>query len=163
EVKRGHPEALFTAMTALASSLTTFSTDVHPRDLPVYDHEDLSGCFTLLDQKVRMLLETTPPKNYVAIGLKEVQPSIYAASLSEDRFFQNARMYLAIRAEMDHGELIRKAPRAVKVSAATHIEHIVRHALPGVALTHSARPPAGFPAKLHYEYFSLTQSGDVWD
>src|SRR5262249_28667355 len=30
EVHRGHPNTLFAAMTALASSLTTFSRDVHP-------------------------------------------------------------------------------------------------------------------------------------
>ncbi|HTG62012.1 MAG TPA: type VI secretion system baseplate subunit TssK [Terriglobia bacterium] len=163
DVRHGHPEALFSIMAALAGALTTFSRDVHPRDLPVYDHEDLSGCFTAMDTRLRTLLETTVPKNYVALALKQVQPSIYAVSLAEERFFQNTRMYLALRAEMDHGELIGKAPQLVKIGAATHIDHMVRHALPGAQIVHTARPPAGLPVKTHYEYFSLAQSGAVWD
>jgi len=163
EVRRGHPEGLFNAMTALATSLTTFSTEVHPRDLPIYDHEDLAGCFTALDTKLRALLETTVPKNYVAVALKQVQPSTFAASLAEERFFQNTRMYLAVRADMDRGDLIGKVPRLVKVGAATHIDHMVRHALPGLALAHTVRPPAGLPVRMHYEYFNLSQSGEVWE
>ena len=163
EVRRGHPEALFGAMTALATSLTTFSTDVHPRDLPIYDHDDLSACFTVLDTKLRTLLETTVPKNYVAVALKQVQPSTFAGSLAEERFFQNTRMYLAVRADMDRGDLIGKVPRLVKLGAATHIDHMVRRALPGIPLTHTVRPPAGLPVRMHYEYFNLSQSGEVWE
>ena len=163
EVRRGHPEALFGAMTALATSLTTFSTDVHPRDLPIYDHDDLSACFTVLDTKLRALLETTVPKNYVAVALKQVQPSTFAGSLAEERFFQNTRMYLAVRADMDRGDLIGKVPRLVKVGAATHIDHMVRRALPGIPLTHTVRPPAGLPVRMHYEYFNLSQAGEVWE
>src|SRR5690606_35298823 len=49
ETRRGHPEALFRAMLALAGALTTFSGTLHPRDLPGYDHLDLGGCFGRLD------------------------------------------------------------------------------------------------------------------
>lgn len=37
------PEQLFSAMLSLAGGLTTFSTTVAPRDLPVYDHESLEN------------------------------------------------------------------------------------------------------------------------
>ena len=43
EVRRGHPEVLFNMMNQLAGSLTTFSTKIMPRDLPLYDHRDLGG------------------------------------------------------------------------------------------------------------------------
>lgn len=163
EVQRGHPERLFRTMLEMAGALTTFSSDVHPRDLPVYDHSELAACFTALDTKLRALLETVVPKNYVALALTQVQPSIYAASLAEERFFDNTHMYLAIRADMDHGEMIAKVPQLVKVGSATQIDHLVRHALPGLNLSHVVRPPASLPVKLHYEYFSLAQSGGVWD
>src|SRR5580700_8746137 len=63
ETRGGHPEALYSAMLQLAGSLTTFSQKIHPRDLPVYDHENLGGCFTDLDEKLRFLLETVVPSN----------------------------------------------------------------------------------------------------
>jgi type VI secretion system protein ImpJ len=163
ESRRGHPEALFSAMATIASALTTLSPDVHPRDLPVYDHDDLSGCFTTLDTKLRNLLDAALPKTHATFSLKQAQASIYAASLAEDRFFQKTRFYLGIRADMDHGELIRKTPQFVKVAAATHIENMVRHALPALPLTHSQRPPANLPVKPDFEYFSIAQSGQVWE
>src|SRR6202042_864741 len=45
ETRRGHPEMLYQAMLGLAGSLTTFSPTIHPRDLPKYEHDELSFCF----------------------------------------------------------------------------------------------------------------------
>lgn len=163
ETRAGHPEALFSAMLSLAGALTTFSLKIHPRDLPGYDHEDLGGCFTDLDEKLRFLLETVVPSNFVSIPLKLVQPSIYAASISEDKYLVNTKMYLAVNAEMNQGELIGKTPNLIKICSADHIEHLVQRALPGVTLMHVASPPGSIPVKLNYQYFSLSQSGLAWE
>lgn len=163
EVKGGHPEELYSVMLSLAGALTTFSQEIHPRDLPIYDHDSLAACFRELDEKLRLLLETVVPKNFVSLALKQVQPSIYATALAEERFFAGTRMYLAIRAEMDHGELIGRAPSMVKVSSAAQIDVLVRQAVYGLSLTHVVRPPATMPVKMHFEYFSLSQSGPHWD
>src|ERR1700691_943780 len=58
ESKKGHPESCDTAMLSRALSLTTFSSTVQARDLPLYDHDNLGACFTDLDEKLRLLLET---------------------------------------------------------------------------------------------------------
>ncbi|HUS06622.1 MAG TPA: type VI secretion system baseplate subunit TssK [Bryobacteraceae bacterium] len=163
EVRRGHPEYLFQTMLALAGSLTTFSTEIHPRDLPKYDHDRLSACFTELDEKLRLLLETVVPSNFVSLPLKLVQPSIYATSLSDEKYLNDTKMYLAVAADMNEGDLIAKTPYLIKVCSANHIEHLVRQALPGVPLTHVARPPSAIPVKLNQQYFSLNQSGVAWE
>ena len=163
ETSGGHPETLFSAMLALAGCLTTFSLTIHPRDLPPYDHNDLGGCFSALDEKLRLLLETVVPSNFVSLPLKLTQPSIYATALADDKYLANTRMYLAITAEMSQADLISKTPYLIKICSASHIEHLVRQALPGVALTHVAVPPSSIPVKLAYQYFSLSQSGPAWD
>ncbi len=163
ETAKGHPERLFAAMLSLAGALTTFSLKVHPRDLPAYDHDELEACFTSLDEKLRLLLETVVPSNFVSLPLKLVQPSIYATALSDDKYLKNTRMYLAIQAEMNEAELIHKTPALIKVCSATHIEHLVRQALPGLTLTHVARPPSSIPVKLNCQYFSLNQAGGAWE
>ena len=163
ETAKGHPERLYASMLSLAGALTTFSLKVHPRDLPAYDHEELEACFTSLDEKLRFLLETVVPSNFVSLPLKLVQPSIYATALSDDKYLKNTRMYLAIQAEMNEAELINKTPSLIKVCSATHIEHLVRQALPGLTLTHVARPPSSIPVKLNCQYFSLNQSGGPWE
>ena len=163
ETRGGHPETLFSSMLSLAGALTTFSASIHPRDLPTYDHDDLGGCFTDLDEKLRTLLETVVPSNFVSLPLKLVQPSIYAASIDNDKYLVNTKMYLAVSAEASQAEIAGKAPQLVKVCSASHIEHLVRQALPGVPLTYVAAPPSAIPVKLNYTYFSLSQSGVAWE
>ena len=163
ETRGGHPEALYSAMTSLAGALTTFSTTIHPRDLVAYDHEELGACFTDLDEKLRLLLETVVPSNFVALPLKLVQPAIYATSLDNDKYLVNTRMYLAVKSESAAADVVAKTPQLVKVCSATHIEHLVRQALPGVTLNYTASPPGSIPIKVNYQYFSLNQSGGAWE
>jgi len=163
ETRHGHPEELFRVMLSLASTLTTFANGTLPRDLPLYDHENLGECFGKLDEMLRDLLETVIPSAFVSLPLKLIRPSIYAASVFEDRFLEGTKMYLALRAEMDEGGLIQKGPQLVKVCSASHIEHLILQALPGVQLTHVPAPPATIPMKLDYQYFSLNQAGVAWE
>ena len=163
ETRGGHPEALYSAMLSLAGALTTFSTNIHPRDMPFYDHDDLGACFTALDEKLRLLLETVVPTNFVSLPLKLVQPSIYATPIDNDKYLANTKMYLAMSAETSQAEIVGKAPQLVKVCSANHLEHLVRHALPGVPLAYVASPPSAIPVKLNYQYFSLNQSGVAWE
>ena len=72
-------------------------------------------------------------------------------------------MYLAVAAESPQADIVGKTPQLVKVCSASHIEHLVRNALPGVPLTYVASPPSAIPIKLNYQYFSLSQSGVAWE
>ena len=163
EVKGGHPEELFCEMLELAGALTTFSQEVHPRDLPNYDHDNLATCFRDLDEKLRLLLETVVPKSWISLALKQVKPSIYVAALADEKFFTNTRMYLAIRADMDHGELIGRAPSLVKIASSSQVDTLVAQAVNGIGMTHTVRPPSTLPVKLHFEYFQLHMEGKYWD
>jgi type VI secretion system protein ImpJ len=163
EVKRGHPQDLFATLLSLAGCLTTFSTTVHPRDLPKYDHDNCEPPFTELDEKLRNLLETVVPSNFISLPLKLVAQNVYATALADDKYFANTRMYLAINADMNEGELIAKTPSLIKVCSANHIEHLIKQALPGVTLMHNPRPPSAIPVKLNHQYFSLNMTGVYWE
>ncbi len=163
ETRHGHPERLYEAMLSLAGCLTTFSPKISPRDLPAYVHDTLSGCFGALDEIVRTLLETVVPSNFVSLPLKLVQPSIYATALAEDKYLSGTRLYLAVSADMNQADLISKVPYLVKVCSANHIEHLVRQALPGAALTYVPKLPGAIPVKLNHQYFSINQSGVAWE
>jgi type VI secretion system protein ImpJ len=163
DVRHGHPDVLFRLLTSLAGALSTFSLKIQPRDLPLYDHENLGACFTDLDEKLRELLETVVPSNFVALPLKLVKPSIYSTNIDDDRYLVGTKFYLAVSSTMNQGDLIKKAPQLIKVCSAAQIEQLVRQALPGMQLTHAVRPPASIPVKLSYQYFSLNQSGVAWE
>jgi type VI secretion system protein ImpJ len=163
EIRRGHPAALFEAMSALTGSLTTFSTTVHPRDLPPYDHADLSACFTALDHQLRQLLETVVPANCISLPLRQVQPSVFATAVDQDRYFMAPGLYLAITAELNPVDLLRKVPQLVKISSADRIDRLIKQALPGVGLTHVPNPPSAIPVKVKHHYFQLSKSGPDWE
>ncbi|HEX4594348.1 MAG TPA: type VI secretion system baseplate subunit TssK [Bryobacteraceae bacterium] len=163
ETRRGHPENLFTVLTSLAGALTTFSLKLQPRDLPAYAHDQLGPCFADLDEKLRMLLETVVPSNFVSLALKLTQPSIYATAIADEKYLSSTKWFLAVSAEMPEAELITKAPQLIKTCSATHVDHLIRHALPGIPLRHVAVPPTSIPIKLNYQYFSLSQAGAAWE
>lgn len=163
ETKQVHPEELYSAMMELAGTLTTFSSTMRPRDLPLYDHDDLGTRISQLDAKLRSLLETVVPTNVVSLPLKLVESSIYATALDDEKYLKDTRMYLAISTDNTEEEIIRKAPQLLKICSATHIDHLVKRALPGLQMTHVTNPPSAIPVKLKYQYFSLNQSGPAWE
>ena len=162
ETRQGHPRELFVAMLSLAGALTAFSPAMHPRDLPGYDHANLTGCFTDLDEKLRTLLETVVPANYVSLPLRLVAPSVYAAAIEQDRYLEAPEWYLALKTELPAPDLIRRAPQLVKVTSANGIDQLIKRALPGLELVHVTNPPGAIPIKVGHQYFRLTKSGPEW-
>lgn len=163
ETDQVHPEALFVEMLRLAGALTTFSTKIEPRDLPKYEHERLGPCFLALDGLITELLDTVIPSNFVALPLKPLRDSIYATAIDKDQYFENSRLYLAVSTDMKEADLISRFPVLAKACSATHIEQLIRQALPGLRLTHVPVPPRAIPVKLRYQYFSVERSGPVWE
>ena len=161
--QRCHPEELFSELTALGASLTTFSTTVRPRDLPLYDHLNLSRVFADLDEKLRLLLESVVPTNVVSLPLKQLKNTIYATAIDQDKYLANTRMYLAFSADTSEESIIRKVPQLVKACSASQIEQLINMALPGITLSHVTVPPSAIPVKMKYQYFSLNQAGPAWE
>jgi type VI secretion system protein ImpJ len=50
-----------------------------------------------------------------------------------------------------------------KVSSPSEIQHLVRKSVDGIPLRHAPAPPAAIPLKLDNQYFSLSQSGALWE
>ena len=158
-----HPEELYSAMVELGGALTTFSKELHPRDFPLYEHDRLGPVFSELDEKLRRLLLDSIHRNLVSLPLKRDKPSIYATAIENEQYLANTRFYLAFHAEASEDVIIQRVPQIVKACSASHIEHLINQALPGIQLRHLSNPPDAIPVKLKYQYFSLSQSGPAWE
>ena len=163
ETRRGHPAELYNAMLGLAGALTTFSGTVHPRELPTYEHENLSECFPKLDTTLRELLETVVPATTVSLPMKLVQPSIYAAALDQEKYLAAPQIYLAMTIEGRGGDVPGRAPHLLKLAAAGQLDTLIRQALPGIQLTYVPNPPSAVSIKLNHHYFLLSKTGPEWD
>jgi type VI secretion system protein ImpJ len=163
KVRHGHPEPAYVAMLRLAGALATFSLEARPENLPDYDHNDLGRCFTLLDDRIRDLMETVIPSKFVAVPLEVRDRFIWGGTVTEDQYFRNSQFFFAVSAKMGVDDLIRKVPQLVKISSQDDIQRLIRNSLPAVTLRHTPVPPAAIPMKLENQYFSLNQGGPLWD
>ncbi len=157
-----HPATLYTEMLSLAGALTTFSQSAKPLDFPRYEHDDLGSCFLELVSQIFSLLNTVIPSRFLALPLRSTSDSVHTTDIDKDEYL-NGAAYLAVAADIPAVELIERAPALLKACSATHLETLIRQALPGVPLTHMPAPPQAIPVKLNYQYFRLDKAGTAWE
>ena len=158
-----HPEQLFVQMLRLAGALCTFSMESHPRDLPVYSHLDLAGCFGALDHHIRTHLETVVPTNVISIPLHKSANYFYEGEIKDQRCLDRARWIFSIRSATGEAKIITRTPQLVKICSKLFVPKLVERALPGMGLTHLPTAPAAISAHVDAQYFSISRSGPCWD
>jgi type VI secretion system protein ImpJ len=158
-----HPEKLYLEMAQLVGKLMTFSTEMYPRDIVKYDHDDLYFTFFNLSTQLKELLETVIPSRCVPIPLEKTRDTLYVGRVEDDRLLREAGFYLAVSSKMPESKLIEGVPRVVKIGSRDVIDTIINSALPGVVLTHANPPPAPIPTRVGFRYFMLDTIGPYWD
>jgi type VI secretion system protein ImpJ len=161
--RHAHPERLFVQMLRLAGALCTFSNESHPRDLPVYNHSDLTGCFDALDHHIRTHLEIILPTNVISIPLQKTSNYLYAGEIKDQRCLDRARWIFSICSATGEVEIISKTSQMVKICSKQFVPRLVEKALPGMGLTHLPSPPSEISAKVDAQYFSISRSGPCWE
>lgn len=161
--KRGHPEETYAEMLRLAGALCTFGLAVHPRALPVYNHDDLASCFEALDRHIREHLEIIAPSQAINIPLRPVDKYFYDGTIKDERCLARSRWILGMGSSIGEADIIRKTPQLVKVCSAKFVPELVRRALPGLVLTHLPVPPPAISARVDRQYFSISKSGPCWE
>ncbi len=161
--KRGHPEELFVEMSRLAGALCTFALDSHPRDLPAYDHQNLTECFERLERHIRLHLETIVPTNCISIPLRAAGNYYWEGEVTDQRCLGRSRWVFAIHADMGEAELMARTPQLIKVCTPPFVRELVKRALPGLTLTHLPVPPPAISARVETQYFGVSRSGPCWD
>ncbi len=158
-----HPERLYLKMAELLGELMTFSTELHPKDIVRYDHNDLFYTFSNLSARLRDLLETVIPSRCVPIPLEKVSPTLYVGRVEDDRLLSEAAFYLAVRAQIPEARIIEEIPRVLKIASHDVIDTVVGRALPGVILIHTNPPPAPIPTRIGFRYFQLDSNSAYWE
>jgi type VI secretion system protein ImpJ len=161
--RRGHPEALYVELLKLGGALCTFAFESHPRNLPLYDHRDLSKCFGALDEHIRVHLETIVPTQFINIPLVKRADYFYEADVKDQRVLDRSRWIFAVRSKISEPDLIARTPQLVKLCSKMFLPQLVKRALPGMALTHLPVPPAAIPVRADFQYFSVSRNGPCWD
>jgi type VI secretion system protein ImpJ len=161
--RHAHPEDVFIELARLSGALCTFAVDSDPRNLPAYDHRDPGTAFRALDAHIRKHLEIIVPSNTVTLDFHPIEPYMHAADVRDERCLRRARWVLGIRSSMGESDLLRQAPRLVKVCSSKFVPELVKRALPGMTLTHLPVPPTAIRAEADMQYFAIDTSGPCWE
>jgi len=161
--KHSHPEETYREMLRLAGALCTFGLNVHPRTLPLYNHDNAGDCFEALDRHIREHLEMLAPSQAISIPLVMAERYFYNGAIKDERCLARSRWILGISSAIGEADIIRKTPQLVKVCSAKFVPELVRRALPGMSLTHLPIPPPATSARADYQYFSISKSGPCWE
>jgi type VI secretion system protein ImpJ len=160
-MRLAHPESLFISLAQLAGALLMFSPSAQPKDLPFYDHNNLSGTFFGIEKSIQASLKVVVPTGAVEIALQRDSDSKFTAIIEDENLLVSAQVFLAVKADIPENQLIEELPRQTKISSIDSINSLLGLALPGVALIHSPIPPHPLRVKLGLQYFKLESRRDA--
>jgi type VI secretion system protein ImpJ len=158
-----HPEALYLTLASLAGELTTMSPDQNPRDLPLYQHHDLTKTFRELELRIRSLVEGVTPTRHIVIPLEKSRENTLVGRIADERLLESSQFYLGVTGNLPEEQVREWLPRRVKAGAPLDLEALVTTALPGLKLSYTPRPPASLSAKVGHQYFRLENQGTLWE
>ena len=161
--KCGHPEELYLELARLAGALCSFSLNMHPRDLPLYDHERPTDCFHTLHRQIRELLELVVPAGNATIVLQHTGDYLYSGAVTDPRWLDKSRWILEVQSRAGEADVITLAPKLIKLCSERFVPELVRRAVPGLTLTHLSAPPPSIAARVDAQYFGVTKQGPCWD
>lgn len=161
-----HPEQLYYLMLSLVGQLSAWvgGADVHPRELPLYDHSALSGCANELDDRVRAMLGgPAPTVGYKEVVLARKRPNFFEASLDAS-MATSGQFVLAIRDNtISEASLTGQIPNKMKIAAPSQIDGVVQSSITALGFNHTTRLPVGMPEDTRASYFKLETQGGYWD
>jgi type VI secretion system protein ImpJ len=158
-----HPETLYGICTQLGGELSTFTSPrKRPADYPIYDHEDLAGCFEPLMFELRHALSAVLEQTAISIELKLKKGNIYKATIEDRELLDEAYFVLAIKADMPTEEIRNLIPLQAKIGSPNKIIDLIKLQIPGVSLDPLPVAPRQIPFHAGFQYFEMDKRGDMW-
>lgn len=158
-----HPVQMFDVLARFAGHLCVFKVGEHPRDLPIYRHDELGGVFTALIIKLRILLEFVDLRRFVRITLRRLDDSRLDGDIPDPELFATSDFYFGVEAGVPENKIVSEFPKYAKVISPDMISRLIGNAIPGANLIFTQNPPASLPRKAGKVYFRIDPRGDRWD
>ncbi|PHM60147.1 hypothetical protein Xish_03292 [Xenorhabdus ishibashii] len=158
-----HPERLFNEWLQFATELATFSQRRVPeKNLPLYDHDNLTQCFNQLMFQLRQGLSIILEEQAIQLPLTEYSHGLNIATLPDANMIHTFSFILAIHADVTNDILMNKFPAQMKIAPVGRIRELVQLQLPGILLRTMPSVPRQIPWHSGYVYFELEKEGDLW-
>jgi len=158
-----HPQELHRSCLQLAGDLATLlSESRHPREYPLYRHDDLQGSFAPVVEDLRRMLSTVIDRNAEQIELIDRTHGVRTAVIPDPDLLRSGNFVLAVNAQLPAEQVRVRFPTQSKLGPVDRIRDLVNLQLPGIALRSLPVAPRQLPFHVGFHYFELDRGGDLW-
>ncbi|MDC7867131.1 type VI secretion system-associated protein [Pantoea ananatis] len=157
-----HPETLYSHWLQLAAELATWTEARTPDAFPLYDHDDLQGCFSRLTLLLRQGLSQVMEESAIQLPLTQRSHGLNVATVPDNSMVREFGFVLAVKANVPADALKTHFPAQMKVAPVTKIRDLVQLQLPGLALKAMPGAPPQIPWHAGYSYFELDKNSELW-
>jgi len=145
-----HPFLAFFELSRLLGRMALFGPGRRvPRDLPLYDHENLGDCFNRIQRFLDHLLTRFEPR--YKRRLLKVAGQRLKVPLDGPWLLKGWDLYLAVKSELSPDEcraLLGREQLDMKVASSDRIDELYDTSQPGIEIHESTQPPRDLPVSL---------------
>lgn len=158
-----HPEDLFQYLTTLYGELSTFTVvSRRPEFSVLYEHENLTECFSKIMSGIRQSLSMVLEQNAIQIPLQDRNYGISVATINDKNLLKTAYFIIAVKASVANEVIRNSFPTQIKIGPVEHIRDLVNLQLPGIKLHVLPIAPRQIPFHSGYTYFQLDSQSETW-
>lgn len=154
--------SVYRELSGMAGALTSFSSDIAPEELPLYEHGDLRKTFTSLCAAIRRLLDLALKEHVITVPLEARPDGMWIGVLKDQRLLDCSTFVLAVETNAPEQDVANRLPQLSKVASWQQIPKIVRSAIPGAPIKAAHRPPAQVPVRARSVYFLVDTRHEFW-
>ena len=165
-LRKMHPEELYLLLLTLAGQLSAYAAepDIQPRNFPIYDHDNLTDGFSLLEKWIQILLEkVTPESRYSSVSLDRKSESLYIGRIPDSIPLPKAKFVLLVSGDIADRRMVDEIPLNFRVASPDTINAVLGSFGRALALSYSPAPPSGLPRREGAFYFEMKPSGPFWE
>ncbi|EBD4389315.1 type VI secretion system baseplate subunit TssK [Salmonella enterica] len=169
-MRQCHPREVYIMLSQLIGELSAFNnncnylgeTREYPEELACYDHYQLYKCFSKARKTILYLLNNLIFEDNSYIKLHN-EDGVYCGNMTDTKKIQKSTVLLQLRTErVLSREQWLAISNNIKLAPLSMIHPLIRHALPGVPITHCEQPPNGVPAHNDAQYFTVQHNSELW-
>ncbi|MGR5212340.1 type VI secretion system baseplate subunit TssK [Vibrio rotiferianus] len=127
-----------------------------------YDHLDLGGFFSSLNQTLSRYLSVVLDQTATKLPLEPRQYGIHVAPLPDKKLLESCQFVLAIKADINTEEIRRLVPGQLKFGAVEQIRDLINNQINGISVAPLSVVPRQIAYQAGYVYFEVIKKGHFW-
>ena len=145
DAPRVHPEEAYLALSRLAGTLSCFSAELDPLELPKFNYLELGETFETLFAIILRLVSGGTERAYTEIPLEHRPDGMFIGRI--DAKLVGKELFIAVKANMAEALVRERAPAVLKLAGWNHIYDVVKQARTGVKVAVEWSPSGALPVK----------------